>query len=67
MIFITTDTFLGAEGKDREDQIVENAVATVGDGANDLAIQLRVKTAGEACSTCLVTRGAVKYVLPSQL
>lgn len=47
VIFITTDGFLGAEGKVREDLLVENAAGMVRDGANDLAIQFRVRDAGE--------------------
>eukprot|EP00904_Undaria_pinnatifida_P013309 jgi/Undpi1/9108/HiC_scaffold_26.g11566.m1 len=45
VIFVTTDTFLGKEGQATEDRLVENAVGMVRDGANDLAIQLRVKDA----------------------
>lgn len=45
---MTTDGFLGEEGKRNEDRLVDNAVGAVRDGANDLAIQLRVKDAGEA-------------------
>lgn len=46
-MFVTTDDFLGKEGQATEDRLVENAVGMVRDGANDLAIQLRVKDAGK--------------------
>lgn len=46
VIFVTTDVFLGKEGEATEDRLVENAVGMVRDGANDLAIQIRVKDAG---------------------
>eukprot|EP00903_Cladosiphon_okamuranus_P017572 g16185.t1 len=45
MVIITTDGFLGEEGKRNEERLVDNAVRAVRDGANDLAIQLRVKDA----------------------
>ncbi len=47
MVFITTDGFLGEQGKKAEERLVDNAVRAVRDGANDLAIQLGVKDAGE--------------------
>ncbi|CAM9244000.1 unnamed protein product, partial [Ectocarpus sp. 12 AP-2014] len=46
LVVITNDRFLGAEGKKNEERLVDNAVRMVRDGANDLAIQLRVKDAG---------------------
>ncbi|CAM9231779.1 unnamed protein product [Ectocarpus sp. 13 AM-2016] len=46
LVVITNDGFLGAEGKKSEERLVDNAVRMVRDGANDLAIQLRVKDAG---------------------
>lgn len=48
VVFMTTDGFLGKEGKRNEERLVHNAVQAVRDGANDLALQLRVKDAGEA-------------------
>lgn len=44
---MTTETFLGAEGTAREDHITHNAISTVRDGSNDLAMQLRVKDVGK--------------------
>ncbi|CAM9163702.1 unnamed protein product [Pylaiella littoralis] len=45
VVFITTDGFLGDEGTRNEERLVDNAVRVVREGANDLAIQLRVKNA----------------------
>lgn len=52
VVFITTDGFLGEQGKRNEDRLVDNAVRVVRDGANDLAIQLRVKDAGSSSTGC---------------
>lgn len=46
-MIVTTDTFLGPEGEDREDRLAEKAAASVRAGINDLAMQLRVRDAGD--------------------
>lgn len=72
VIFVTTDDFLGKEGEAREDRLVENAVGMVRDGKSHLAIQLRVKDAGEpplfrrGGDACL-GRGAPNYVTPLEV
>ncbi|CAM9457447.1 unnamed protein product [Ascophyllum nodosum] len=45
MMIVTTDNFLGPEGVATEDRLAENATTLVREGANDLAMQLRVKDA----------------------
>lgn len=44
---MTTDTFLGPEGEAIEDRLAENALASVRSGVNNLAMQLRVRDAGD--------------------
>ena len=55
-MIVTTDNFLGPEGVATEDRLAENATTLVREGANDLAMQLRVKDAGERYTT-----GRIKY------
>ncbi|CAM9150551.1 unnamed protein product [Scytosiphon promiscuus] len=45
VMFITNDGFLGEEGKKIEEGLTDAAVRMVREGANDLAIQLRLKDA----------------------
>lgn len=60
MVFITTDGFLGDQGKKNEECLVDNAVRMVREGANDLALQLRVKDAGKETRSYVIARGEKK-------
>lgn len=66
MVFITTDGFLGDEGTRNEERLVDNAVRVVREGANDLAIQLRVKNAGKTQKKRSLARGEEEGVLDSR-